>query len=106
MAEQAISAATTSVDAIVAAEDGLLALTGCLRQLRFGGGRFGRMMQVGSMRYRIAMWAIAGFVVMSFWAVYFLELNGNSCPPVKSWRLHRGRSQWKHWNRRGCERRS
>ncbi len=30
------------------------------------------MMQVGSMRYRIAMWAIAGFVVMSFWAVYFL----------------------------------
>jgi hypothetical protein len=43
-----------------------------LQQLRLGVAMFGRMMRVGSMRYRIAIWAIAGFVVMTFWAVYFL----------------------------------
>jgi hypothetical protein len=48
------------------------------------------MMRVGSMKRRIAMWAIAGFVVMSFWAVYFLATTRipSTAAPV-AWTLAR-----------------
>ncbi len=48
------------------------------------------MMRVGTMKYRIAMWAMAGFVVMSFWAVYFLATTRipSTAEPI-AWTLAR-----------------
>lgn len=49
----------------------MLVLSPVYNSYASGSGKTGRMM-LGSMKHRIAMWALAGFVVMSFWAVYFL----------------------------------
>ena len=45
---------------------------GCSRQLRFGGSERRRIIFVrgAAMRYRIAMWAIAGFLLAGFWALF------------------------------------
>jgi hypothetical protein len=35
------------------------------------------------MKYRVAMWASAGFVVACFWALYFLLHPNNQIPPAE-----------------------
>jgi hypothetical protein len=47
-------------------------------------------MMLGSMKYRIVMWAVAGSVVMSFWAVYFLATTRmpSTADPI-AWTLAR-----------------
>jgi hypothetical protein len=37
----------------------------------------------GGMKYRVAMWASAGFVVACFWALYFLLHPNNQIPPAE-----------------------
>jgi hypothetical protein len=49
------------------------------------------MVLIGSMKYRIGTWASAGFVVMSFWAIYFLLTTRIPRAPVEpiAWTLAR-----------------